>query len=986
MSTQGSTVKNPQGEITVQKVKAFSGAKVKDESQSKVTLNCSEATLTEFQKIIAGSKVLGAKYTNPYTGVEEHFPSDPKDFNARHLQILARNEYANVTGVMNTSLYNNLLTHDQIARIRCLVKSTNVCGIVTVHSKGGYPVGKSETKKLPKEQKFILVDQSGLQWQGDLRNTGGMFFYPNTPQSPEYTKYQKEMYEVMYGTARPEKSSGNSIDVTWQGVKGKLDLDLMANAIEVEFRQALDAVKNQGETLSGKEKINFKFLKAGMGFFADGLEGKDTVKFEQARLKGILQALKQLESLTPDQRQAALGKISRIELPYSANPSSPEITQTLKEIEASVQKLGLKWGGAPERDVFELEKDYVNASNNCGDPHAMIGNEGHYGSVDAMIACNAGVEHLNPAYNSKMQLKEMPVIQPTGEKGSIVYRQTTDSKAGAGEPEPIVSPVPESGDDDETPEGVPQPRQRAWANPSAPPKREVMDDVDSEEGVPQVKIGIHRMAKSLAGKTDELVRILEVQPPQPQPKPQTQPPILDTEGDTEDQEQEVGIEGDEQEQEEEVTWEVTHKQSIDWYQKKGKVEAGELDEQINNELEDIKQRAPLLAENMSLSEEQYEVYKTHFEEGPATFARLGQLLSENKNNASKVLDELSFMIKGAQQQYAENSDDEKIGAKLLALEKIRSILVSMIALDRNKNPYNDNEIARKLAIIDAYLEKTGMSAQERSSFSNHMKGVMDHIKHRQRVSVDADLFAAPFRKIAGKATHVTHTDKGGKSAFDTTTEPTLHDLTRDIKTIKITPVEQGKVIQLSFSYDRLKVIRGDLVERAKMMGQVGDSVTIALNEFNKGTKDNPVSLMYRPPEMAQPELALAMLIKIKEKAILEKKPFYVQDPKDPAKTIEITPKAGRTPEEKACFDHFGQEQSFTLVRSKNKEFEGAGKSKPTKDGYEIMLGKKPKDKEYGEMLDDRFAKFEQNLDKRTEKKLEEVSEKLSSVTPRKKLD
>lgn len=413
--------------IEIQQVVAFTKDRPISNSAGQVQLNCPQTVLSEFQNIIENSNVMGAIYQNPYTNQTEKFPESAVEFTAQHLQILARNESVNVTGKMQTGLYNNLLSDDQIARIRCLVKSTNVAGIIQVNKMGGFPPGIVPLKEFDSPQKAILVDQAGFQWQSSEMNTGALFFYPSEDVPQSYSDYQSQMYEVMLGHPRPKHASENTVNVNWQGKNGKLDLDLLENGIAVEFLQALDAASSQGEiSLSNDEKINFKFLKAGMGFFASGLKGNDNIKFEHARLQGILQALRTIEAMPVQERKAILGKVGRIELPFSGLPSnaSEQYTKVFTDIEASVRALGLEWGGIPKEDVFTPREGYVNASTNCADPHAMIGNEGSYGSVDAAISTNANVDHLNAAYNKQMQLRQMPSITPKGITETPQHEQT----------------------------------------------------------------------------------------------------------------------------------------------------------------------------------------------------------------------------------------------------------------------------------------------------------------------------------------------------------------------------------------------------------------------------------------------------------------------------------------------------------------------------------------------------------------------------------
>jgi hypothetical protein len=381
----------------------------------KVQLNCPEPILKEFRRLLEGTKIPGSSFHNPYTNQNETFPSQLSQFTARHLQILARNEAWNTDGTMKIDLYKGSLTADKIARLRCLVKATTVAGVTHATHFGGYPKQDS-LEKFHVAQKVIVIDQSGLQWQNDLRNTGGMFFYPipikmDAEDIPEgYASWQKDMFQSMYGRDRPTVPSSNVMLVNWNKVPGRLDLDQVANAIEVEFRQALDAAVSQGNvSLGPKEKINFKFLKAGMGFFATGLK-VDKWPLENARLLGIEQALRKIEQLPEAERVAALGKVGRIELPFSASP--PHSDPIINRIKTLVENLNLGWGGTPSEDAFVTRVGFINATTNCADPHAMIGNEGGYSSVDAAIASNADVSFFNPAFNTQIQLRESPPFNP----------------------------------------------------------------------------------------------------------------------------------------------------------------------------------------------------------------------------------------------------------------------------------------------------------------------------------------------------------------------------------------------------------------------------------------------------------------------------------------------------------------------------------------------------------------------------------------------
>ena len=390
-----------------------------------VNLNCPQTVLAAFQNLLRGTPILGTTITNPYTGQNITLPQHAEDLTPRHLQILARNESFNTDGIMKTGLYSGLLTDDQIARLRCLVKATNVAGTTYPNQMGGYPQ-QCPILAFQPQPKTIVIDQSGLQWQGDFRNTGGMFFYPNNPNDlrlpQNYANWQKDMFLAMYGSARPANPPGLVLDVTWNGVAGQLALNQIDLGIESEFTQALDAVVYQANMDPSIEprQVNFKFLKAGMGFFASGLNltQQQQTDLEYARLYGIQRALQHLFSLSPQERQLRLGKIGRIELPFSGG--KPEHAQPLEAIRTLVRQLGLEWGGVPNEDAYSPRVGFINATTNCGDPHAMVGNEGEYYSVDAAMATNAYLQHLNVAFNQSANIRLTHIQAPILSNAPVV--------------------------------------------------------------------------------------------------------------------------------------------------------------------------------------------------------------------------------------------------------------------------------------------------------------------------------------------------------------------------------------------------------------------------------------------------------------------------------------------------------------------------------------------------------------------------------------
>jgi len=444
----------PKPQIKIQKVQAYrktaSQSAVVDGNQAKVI--CPESVLTEFRELMSQTQVLGTEILDPYSQKTIKIPEKPQDLQPWHLQLLARNEYQNVTGRFDFSLYQGLMTDDQVVRLRCLVKATTLVGIDKVAKTGGYPNGYPTTID-GGEKKIIVIDQSGLQWQYDHRNTGGMFFYPtddsNNTQSisggyESFKKFQKDMYQAMYGRVRDENApikQEDYIETNWLRVGGKLDLRGVSLGIKEEFLQALNSAISSSDFVDENEKILFRFLKAGMGFFRSGLKEingnnslsvQNYLKLENARIQGILDALKELDKVLPQDlelRKKFFKKVSALQLPFSRNETSPSLdlsqqglelakeVSLLSEIKNLATKLGIEYKGDNKIDACQPENGYVVATTNTGDPHALMGNEGGYQSVDAAISSNlvnpAKFQHLSDNFR---QHDRNILVQRSGQK------------------------------------------------------------------------------------------------------------------------------------------------------------------------------------------------------------------------------------------------------------------------------------------------------------------------------------------------------------------------------------------------------------------------------------------------------------------------------------------------------------------------------------------------------------------------------------------
>ncbi len=322
---------------------------------------------------LAGKKVLN-KYYNTISTI------DPNNLSASHLQVLARNEKSNVTGRINEAFfYPGIADGHYIVRLlRALVKCSIVCSVVSCTKYGGYPSGSPE----PRTGDIILIDQAGFQWQKDLYNTGGIFFYPDTEVDKYFEIWRKTCNRAFFNAPIPE-GPATPQKVNFFGRKGTMCEEELKKGFMLEFTQAFYCANKMAESVN--KKAYFRFLKAGLGFFCEELRPNNMLA--SIRLHGIAQALEAMPLL--------LSKcVSYLELPHSQNDDS---TQMMVRIRNACIRIGVSFIGAGFVDALTpvaYGDGVILAVTNCGDPHAAIGNEGGYASVDATIATNTVSKHM----------------------------------------------------------------------------------------------------------------------------------------------------------------------------------------------------------------------------------------------------------------------------------------------------------------------------------------------------------------------------------------------------------------------------------------------------------------------------------------------------------------------------------------------------------------------------------------------------------------
>ena len=89
--------------IPVEKVKAWS-VQFPVMEKRKIQIITLEGVMNAFKEHVA-PYLLGKRVRNDYSETQMSLPSDNTKWNAAHLQMLARNESVNVTGMINSNKY-----------------------------------------------------------------------------------------------------------------------------------------------------------------------------------------------------------------------------------------------------------------------------------------------------------------------------------------------------------------------------------------------------------------------------------------------------------------------------------------------------------------------------------------------------------------------------------------------------------------------------------------------------------------------------------------------------------------------------------------------------------------------------------------------------------------------------------------------------------------------------------------------------------------
>lgn len=341
------------------------------------------------------------------------------------LVAIARSEMLNTTGLINFTQYSGL-NKETIIALRDLVKHCVIVGKDIATHYGGYPLN-APIYELNKE--VYICDLPGLQFQ-QLDNTGRHVLILEKGDFPKGA-LDKEIFEQTVGKVKSTFAEAKQ-DKTGRFLKGKFkgkfilfDTEAFQAFVMQDFILAATALNVQAKSANPKDRLNFKFLKYGAGFFAAGLDGEAKDKLSENLTLGVLKGIEQLFNLPSDLRS----QIKRIELPFYNDQKNQKVAQILNDIKNLCKKNKIEFSSTMVDALAQTSQQYKTATTNCSDPHVSTGNEMNYGSVDAAIAENLKRKgnNFSPICNDKMNQQYIVIDHLAFQKSSDKNHKVKDS-------------------------------------------------------------------------------------------------------------------------------------------------------------------------------------------------------------------------------------------------------------------------------------------------------------------------------------------------------------------------------------------------------------------------------------------------------------------------------------------------------------------------------------------------------------------------------
>lgn len=284
---------------------------------------------------------------------------------------------------------------------------------------------------------------------------------------------------------------------------------------------------------------------------------------------------------------------------------------------------------------------------------------------------------------------------------------------------------------------------------------------------------------------------------------------------------------------------------------------------------------------------------------------------------ANMKDFLEYAREGAKHDALANPNDTDKQERFQTVDLLFRKFQSLQALARSNTLYTDAQYQKVWKEVEQLLNNQDVTNETKAALKKSLDSALEDNLYRGRKFYD--------------------TRWTGNTGLDTTVSSNkLKEKYR--KRVKIE--HEGDTVIGTFSYNRecllgtrpfgghLKLWGSASSALGDLRNQAKEFVTTAINEYGKGTSpDKPIQLYYTGKEM--PEAATQILMEFKMEAIRRGEPFYAKDKN--GQIIEITPKPGFSPQEKAYFAEYAM-----AIPKANKAFSWEDKKANACAGYKLF--------------------------------------------------
>ena len=321
-----------------------------------------------------------------------------EDLTLRELQMIARNEPNNTTGIISTIYYEaDLVDVELILSIKDLVRQTVIVGLDQTTGTGGFP---RDQPKEPQIAPVYICDLAALQCQ-QRSNTGRLVLYQRSGRDIGFLDdyiFRKVVGEdrKRYKQVEQDKT-GRYVCVPQPFTDEVLYFDTEAYMKFVAEDVLLCGLAVNKLALRRDHQIHFKFLQYGTGHFA-GKTGLKSVLIKYI-LPGVVKGLRNLFKHKPM-------AIKSLEFPFYEQDD-----ESIRKLEKLKLKYEIKYHFSRD-DALKTtapDPDSIIATTNCANPHSPIGNAMSFGSIDGAIANNLRTKGniFCPCLNRRMRSRFM---------------------------------------------------------------------------------------------------------------------------------------------------------------------------------------------------------------------------------------------------------------------------------------------------------------------------------------------------------------------------------------------------------------------------------------------------------------------------------------------------------------------------------------------------------------------------------------------------